>query len=160
MGQQFQKVCINGHQISVVSTHPKDPEEFCQKCGKKVISTCQECHYPIEGYYKVEGIVDLRARTAELPYYCKKCANPYPWTQLILESATELLTLDDEISDTDKELIKTAIPDLLVDTPKTKLAEAKFKKGFSKASALVKDSLYNLLVDVLSESVKKTIFPN
>ncbi|MDA9429117.1 hypothetical protein B834_1605 [Enterococcus mundtii 1A] len=62
--------------------------------------------------------------------------------------------------DSDKALIKAAIPDLLVDTPKTKLAEAKFKKGFSNASKLVKDSLYNLLVDVLSESVKKTIFPD
>ena len=37
---------------------------------------------------------------------------------------------------------------------------SKFKKGFSNASKLVKDSLYNLLVDVLSESVKKTIFPD
>ncbi|QPB60527.1 DUF2321 domain-containing protein [Enterococcus faecalis] len=160
MGQQFQKVCINGHQISVISNVPEDPKEFCEKCGKKLISTCQECHYPIGGYYKVDGILDLTKRTAELPYYCKQCAQPYPWTKLILEGATELLALDDEISETDKELIKTALPDLLVDTPKTKVAEAKFKKGFSRASSLVKDSLYNLLVDVVSETVKKSIFPN
>ncbi|NBA56465.1 DUF2321 domain-containing protein [Enterococcus hirae] len=162
MGKQyFQKVCTNGHQISDCSTSNSDPqpEEYCEECGSKVITTCPTCRIPILGHKTIDGVITLGYITP-VPKYCRHCSNPYPWTSLILESAVELLSLDEDLPDSDKILIKTAIPDLLVDTPKTKLAEAKFKKGFSNASKLVKDSLYNLLVDVLSESVKKTIFPS
>ncbi|MFL0441339.1 DUF2321 domain-containing protein [Enterococcus pernyi] len=158
--QYFQKVCINGHQISILSTNNSDPQpdEYCEKCGSKVITTCQTCKTPILGHESVDGVFGMFS--IPVPNYCRHCSNPYPWTSLILESAIELLALDENLPDSDKALIKAAIPDLLVDTPKTQLAEAKFKKGFSNASKLVKDSLYNLLVDVLSESVKKTIFPD
>lgn len=162
MGKQyFQKVCTNGHQISDRSTSNSDPhpEEYCEECGNKVITTCPSCKTPILGHKTIDGVITV-GFTTPVPKYCRYCSNPYPWTSLILESAVELLSLDENLPDSDKILIKTAIPDLLVDTPKTKLAEAKFKKGFSNASKLVKDSLYNLLVDVLSESVKKTIFPS
>ncbi|GEO64431.1 DUF2321 domain-containing protein [Companilactobacillus nantensis] len=160
MTQRYQKICKNGHQLSVTYRGTSDPTEFCPECGKSVISTCQFCHAPIEGWDEPDGIVYLGQRTADRPNYCKKCGQPYPWTSLIISTVIELLDLDEEVSDQDKTLIKSAIPDLLVDTPQTKLAEAKFKKGFSKVSILVKDSLYNLLVDVLSDTVKKSIFPN
>lgn len=162
MGKQyFQKVCSNGHQITDYYPYDTDPhpDEYCEECGSKVIVTCPSCKTPILGYEQVDGVIALGFSTS-VPNYCRNCSNPYPWTSLVLESAVELLALDENLADSDKNLIKAAIPDLLVDTPKTKLAEAKFKKGFSGASKLVKDSLYNLLVDVLSESVKKTIFPD
>ncbi|WP_265324310.1 DUF2321 domain-containing protein [Listeria monocytogenes] len=160
IAQKFQKICMNGHQLSVTSNRSFDPDEFCPKCGASVISTCQSCHVPIEGWYESEGFAYIGPRNAEKPYYCKKCAAPYPWTEQILNNATELIALDDNLSDEDKQLIKTAIPDLLVDTPKTQLAEAKFKKVFPKVSTFVKDSMYNLLVDVLSETAKKSLFPD
>lgn len=160
MAQKFQNICLNGHQLKVDSSSSTDPDEFCPKCGAKVIASCQECHAPIHGWYETDGVLFIGARKANKPSYCKKCAAPFPWTTMVLESATELVALDDSLSEEDRSLIKTALPDLLVETPKTKLAEAKFKKGYGKASKFIKDSLYNLLVDVLSESVKKTIFPD
>ena len=36
----------------------------------------------------------------------------------------------------------------------------KFKKGFQATSSIVKDSLRDLLVDVISETAKKAIFPD
>ncbi|MFG5506158.1 DUF2321 domain-containing protein [Enterococcus faecalis] len=158
--QKFQKICLNGHQLCVTSNSPIDPNEFCPKCSASVISTCQSCNAPIEGWYENDNIVYIGSRNAEKPAYCKKCATPYPWTEQILNNAIELIALDDNLSDDDKQLIKTAIPDLLVDTPKTQLAEAKFKKVFPKVSTFVKDSMYNLLVDVLSDAAKKSLFPD
>ena len=158
--QKFQKICLNGHQLSVQSSRQLDPDEFCQKCGASVISTCQTCEAPIAGWYEPDDIAYFGPRDADKPSYCKKCATPFPWTEQILNNAIELISLDDALSKEDKQLIKTAIPDLLVDTPRTKLAEAKFKKVFPKVSGFVKDSMYNLLVDVLSETAKKSLFPD
>ncbi|EOI53405.1 DUF2321 domain-containing protein [Enterococcus gilvus] len=160
MGKQYyQKICLNGHQVTdhYSSSNNPNPPEFCELCGEKVIVTCPNCEQAILGDRDIDGVITV-GFTKSVPNYCKSCGTPFPWTQKILEGAAELVALDDGLSDQDKQLIESAIPDLLVDTPKTKVAEAKFSKGYSKASKLVKDSLYNLLVDVLSETVKKTIF--
>lgn len=160
MSQKFQQICLNGHQLSVTSDTSSDPDEYCPQCGTRVITTCQECNEPIKGWLESEGMIYLGKRTKEKPSYCSKCGKPFPWTKSILESAAELISLDEELTESDKSLIKSAMPDLLVETPKTKVAEAKFKKVFNNASTFLKDSMYNLLVDVLSESVKKSIFPD
>lgn len=83
---------------------------------------------------------------------------PYPWTQKILDNAVELLSLDDELDDNSKELIKSAIPELIVDSPTTPIAVAKYRKGISKAGLIVSDALRQLLVDVISETAKKALF--
>lgn len=103
-------------------------------------------------------MVYLGKAIAERPNYCKKCGKPYPWTSRIISNVSELLELDEDISKSDKDLIKTAIPDLLIDTPKTRVAGVKFKKGFSKVSKVVKGPLRELLVDVMSTSIKKVVF--
>lgn len=160
MVQKFQEVCLNGHQLSVTKKDTANPVPFCSKCGEKVISVCQECNAPIHGWLENDRVTYIGPRKKDRPSYCSECGKPYPWTSLVLHSAVELLALDENLSEHDKQLIKTAIPDLLVDTPKTKVAETKFKKGFSMASSTIKNSLYNLLVDVLSDTAKKSIFPD
>lgn len=160
MPQFYQEICNNGHQITVSKSSPTDSQEFCSKCGEKTISRCTECDAPIEGFYKPDGVIYLGKHTADIPNYCIKCSKPYPWTKILLENAVELIALDTELSEDEKAAIKSSIPDLIVDTPKTPVAEAKFKMNFLKANKIVKDSLYNLLVDVVSETVKKSIFPN
>lgn len=158
--QYYQKICLNGHQLTFFyesSTTP-NPPEYCESCGKQVIVTCLNCANPILGvsdddYY-------FYPETFPVPNYCKHCSKPYPWTELIFRNTEELVLLDDNLTDSNRDLINEAIPDLLVDTPKTKVAIAKFKKGFQTTSSIVKDSLRELLVDVLSETAKKAIFPD
>lgn len=154
----YQKICMNGHQITdfyELSINP-NPPEYCEKCGEEVIATCLKCSKPILGRYITGYSI---GRVSPIPNYCRYCSSPYPWTELIINTTDELISLDEELNESDKTLIKDSIPDLLVDTPKTNLAVAKFKKGFASASGIVKDSLRELLVDVISETAKKTIFP-
>lgn len=92
------------------------------------------------------------------PYYCWNCGKPYPWTEKILENAIEILSLDETIGETERELIKNAIPNLIVETPDTPVAVAKYKKGISQAAEFVKTSMRQLLIDVVSETIKKTLF--
>lgn len=148
-------ICLNGH---VVSKYNPNFQPYCSQCGAETYSSCTQCHAPIHGLVKIEGVLYLGKRPYNKPFYCYQCGSPYPWTQKILDNSVELVSLDDELDDISKSLIKSAIPDLLVDTPTTAVAVAKYKKGISNASPILRDALYNLLVDVLSETLKKALF--
>ena len=155
MGYSGATICLNGH---VVSYRNANSQKYCSKCGQETYSTCTHCGQPIRGKYEAQGIVDLTGYY-DKPYYCYNCGEPYPWTQIILDNAVELLALDDDINDESKQLIKDSLPDLMIETPKTPIAVAKYKKGMSKAGQVVADSMRQLLVDVISETAKKVLFP-
>ncbi|MDE8123699.1 DUF2321 domain-containing protein [Erysipelothrix rhusiopathiae] len=158
------KICINGH---IVDYGNGEKDLFCNKCGSEVIKNCKSCNAKIRGSKRrISAIAgdyvsyfSAKLEDMVLPYYCQKCGTPYEWTQEILNNAVELLSLEDSISQEHKDLIRAAIPDLIVDTPKTPVAIAKFNKGFSKLSKPIKDGMYQLLVDVLSASIKQQLFP-
>lgn len=149
-------ICLNGH---VISHSNANAETFCSQCGNVTYSACPQCNSPIRGVYDVQGVAVLGHRDYKKPYYCHNCGAPYPWTQKILDNAVELLSLDDELDSSSKELIKNAIPDLIIDTPTTPIAIAKYRKGIANAGQIIKGSLYQLLVDVISETAKKALFP-
>ena len=147
-------ICLNGH---VIDTRIANSQKYCSICGKETFSSCTNCQKPIHGALKIEGMIG--SPRYNKPFYCYECGTPYPWTQKILDNAVELVSLDDEIDDVSKELIKNAIPELLIDTPTTPVAVAKYQKGISKAGQIVKDSMRQLLIDVVSETSKKILFP-
>lgn len=148
-------ICLNGH---VLSTYEANFQKRCSKCGTETYSNCTNCQSPIHGVVEIKGAVVVGKRSYDLPYYCYECGAPYPWTQKILNNAVELLSLDDGLDDASKDLIKNALPELLVDTPTTPLAVAKYRKGMVHAGQIIKDSMYQLLVDVVSETAKKALF--
>ena len=153
------QVCTNGHLINdCFDSHPESNQSFCSKCGAKTITSCPNCGANIRGEYDYGTLVF--SGTTSVDSYCYNCGVPYPWTQKILDNALELISLDTELDDDTKELIKNAIPCLLVDLPETPVAVAKYKNGLSKAGQIVKDSMHQLLVDVMSETARKIIYPN
>lgn len=149
-------ICENGH---IVSKYNANVQRFCSRCGARTYSCCPKCGISIRGLYDTPGVICLSARKLPLPYYCHECGAPYPWTEKILNNAVELLSLDDSLDDASKELIKNSIPGLLVNTPTTPVDIAKYKKGMSGAGQILKDSLRQLLIDVVSETVKKVLYP-
>lgn len=148
-------ICKNGH---VLSDSNANSQKYCDLCGKETISKCQKCSTLIQGEYEVTDFIDLSPSTYDHPNYCYNCSNPFPWTQLVIDNAVELVALDENLTENNKELIKNIIPDLLIDTPTSPIAQAKYKITMSKATNVVKNAMYNLLVDVISETAKKTIF--
>lgn len=146
-------ICLNGH---VASETEANYRKFCKSCGEPTISNCQSCDDLIQGYYYVPGVFSSAKYNA--PNYCHSCGKPYPWTEKLLNNAVELISLDDQLNDEQKQIIKNAIPDLIVESPTTALAQAKYKKYISNSAFYIQDGLKNLLVDVVSESVKKSLF--
>lgn len=149
-------ICHNGH---VISKWEINHQKFCSRCGTETFSSCPKCGEPIWGLEKLNHSFDRADRPYHKPYYCYACSAPYPWTQKILDNAVELLSLDDDLSESAKELIKNAIPNLIVETPDTPIAIAKYQKGISSAGKLLKNSLHQLFKDVVCTAVKKILFP-
>jgi hypothetical protein len=70
------------------------------------------------------------------------------------ELADELGGLNAE----EREQLKNSFPDLVKNTPKTAVAETRFKKLMKKAGSEAYDGMKSILVDVVSEAVKKPVF--
>lgn len=147
-------ICLNGH---VVDKHIANAQKFCTICGKETYSACSNCQSPIHGVIKLNGAIGTPRYNK--PFYCHDCGLPYPWTQKILNNAVELVALDDELDNTSKELIKNAIPELLIESSTTPVAIANYQKGMSPAGQILKDSMRQLLIGVVSETAKKFLFP-
>lgn len=130
-------------------------EKYCSRCGMETVSNCDNCGALIKGRFAAKRNTRY---VYTRPSYCHKCGHALPWTQTILENAIELVSLDDSLNDEIKGIIKNALPDLIVETPTTPIAVAKYKKFIPAAAEYVKNGLRDLLVDVASETVKKAIF--
>lgn len=150
-------ICKNGH---VISNKIAYSQAFCDVCGSDSTSACSSCGEEIRGlrstsgaYRRANPLVNIYKK----PSYCHSCGNPFSWTEKLLSNAVELLSLDEELDENTKEVIKSAFPDLIVETPNTPLAVARYQKFIPKASLFVRDGLYSLLVDVVSETAKKAL---
>ena len=87
-----------------------------------------------------------------------KCGEPFPWTAAAFCAAEELAGELDDLSDDEKESLKKALPDLVRETPRVRLAETRFKKLMKKAGKEGVEGMRGLLTDIISETVRKTLF--
>jgi hypothetical protein len=92
------------------------------------------------------------------PSYCYNCGKAYPWTERSLEAAAELADEIDGLTDEEIQKLKSSLPDLVKDGPKTTVAETRFKKIIKKAGTEAYGGMKSILVDVVSEAVKKSLF--
>lgn len=158
--QYAQSVCLNGHQQSTLVKWNQEVSGFCEQCGAKLISSCLNCSYPIAGLSDASDsrVLDLTwfSRKVVVPNYCHDCSKPYPWTQTRIQATQEIIDLS-ELDETDKQDFKSSIKDLLVDTPKTKIAAFKYNKYIKKMGEFAGNSLKEVLVVIASEAAKKSI---
>ena len=156
------QLCLNGHLITSKSNDITPKQNFCSSCRQTTISACQKCDTPIKGSYREVSQIDPPFRYSNSPYskpsYCYNCGEAFPWTQRSQEAAFELINLSDDLNDTEKEDLKQSIIHLLKDTPKTSIAQVKFKKYVTKAGSEIAKGLKDILIDIVSETVKKAIW--
>ena len=151
------QICQNGHKInSSFTEYPQFNQKFCSDCGAKTITTCQSCNTKIRGYYSDSIVIAPYV----VPSYCHECGAAYPWTSGILEAANLLAEEFDELDEAEIEKLKGTLPDLIHNTPKTKVAETRFKKIMRKVGIESYSAMRELLVDVTSEAIKKSLFPD
>ncbi len=151
------QICLNGHVINTMATSsPQSNQKHCAECGAQTIAACPDCNTPIRGYYHVPGVIGIFDYNK--PSYCYSCGKPYPWTVASLEAARELADELEKLSAEERQQLKDSFPDLVKNTPKTVVAETRFKKLMKKAGSEAYDGMKSILIDVVSEAVKKSVF--
>ncbi|WP_082547607.1 DUF2321 domain-containing protein [Rhodanobacter sp. Soil772] len=151
------QICLNGHVVSTfASSQPQSSQKFCAKCGAETIMGCAGCNTAIRGYYHVPGVIGFFEYSK--PAYCYGCGKPFPWTAASLEAASELVDDLPTLSHEEKQQLKESFPDLVRDTPRTAVAEGRFKRLTKKAGTEAVGAMRSILIDVVSEAVKKSIF--
>jgi len=151
------QICLNGHVVnSMTVEHPESNFAFCARCGQPTISQCQNCKAPIQGYLHIPNAA---GHGYSHPAFCNECGLPFPWTKSKLEAARELSDLIENLSKKDVQSLKDSLEDLVKDTPRTTVAATKFTKIISKAGKSAADGFRTILIDVLSETAKKMIWP-
>jgi hypothetical protein len=153
-------ICLNGHVESKGwDAQLKQNKPFCANCGKAIIRVCRKCEHAIQG----EWVVDDWNEDNPFPHwnrpsYCQHCGGAYPWTELAIEAA-QLLALElEDLSKEEREILSKTIPDLVEESPMTKVAVTRFNKVMAKVGAPTAKLFKEILSDVIKDSVKKMMF--
>ena len=156
------QICTNGHVINSCSVSiPYHNKNFCDRCGAPTLTNCQNCNALIKGYYHQSNVTALIYHTdLMLPSFCPDCGRSYPWTEARLKAAKELSDELDNLSLEERETLKKSLDDIVRDTPQTTVAVNRFKRLIAKAGKPAADAFRDILVDVLSEAIKKSIWPS
>lgn len=152
------QICKNGHVItSAYNNHPEFRQAHCQKCGEATVTQCGSCGQPIRGRYEVPEVICIGG-SYNAPGYCYACGKPFPWTLMKLEAAKELVAEMDELDEGEREILKKSLDDLVQDSPKTEVASLRFKKVMKKVGGETYDTVKNVVTDLVSETIKKSLF--
>jgi hypothetical protein len=153
------QICLNGHVINSASkSSPECCQEFCAKCGTKTIKACPACGTDIRGYYHVQGVVGYFEY--QVPRFCHACGKAYPWTETSLEAAKRYALELQSLNQEERTQLAAALDDLVRDSPKTPVAASRFKRLASKAGKETAEAFKAILVEVVSEAAKKSIWPS
>jgi hypothetical protein len=156
--------CLKGHYVGIVNSvirarssgqiralmerasieDPHSLPAFCSKCGAANISDCQHCGAAIKP--RLQG---------DIPSYCGRCGQPFPWTEHALSAANEFTDELSELTTEDKVTLKSTFIDLTSDTARTPVAATRFRKFMKKIGPGAADVLTKTLVSVSTEAAKK-----
>lgn len=151
------QICLNGHVAnSSFQDFPQHNQKFCEQCGQPTITECSNCKSSIKGYYRDGSLFSEYV----VPKFCDNCGKPYEWTERKLNAAKELASLSEGFSETEMLDFKNSIDNLVQNSPNVEVAKVKYKKYAIKAGKGIAQGIRDILVDIVSESVKKTIFGN
>ena len=158
------EVCLNGHPTTGDVEHSGEhTSQYCSDCGAKTIRVCSSCQKSIRGswYMDTENygfeLIQIGPYT-KAPAYCHACGNAYPWTQTALDSAKELVEELDQLDRNEKDKLNGSIGELVQDSPKSQVAAVRFKKLMEKAGGPGADAMRGILVNFVSEAIKKLVF--
>lgn len=155
------QICSNGHVINKYArTMPRFNKEFCDTCGARTIIACQKCNASIQGCYDSGLVIIGPSEPFPAPAFCHNCGAPYRWTEKRREAARELVAEEKGLTQEEKATLAKDVDDLIADNPRTKVAATRWKKGLAKMGKETAHALHEILIDIASETAKKTIWPH
>lgn len=153
MSDFYAKICLNGH--SIVESKPIHSKQFCEECGAEMISACPSCNAPIKEWHYSSDRVVMKPKPIN-PLYCKNCGSPYPWTKAAIEATILTIQEDAALSEIEQNNLKDSLPDLMSETPRTKLATIRVKKVLISAGEFTADAIRQFIIDFGCELARKS----
>lgn len=163
-------ICKAGHVANLYkSLHSECNIKHCLLCPEEVISECPHCHERIRGGYYSEAVWSETAYVGDpvfpdehnhltihyqelttpdnyqLPAYCHECGQPYPWTAETLRYGEQIVDALEALTPEKKAILKSLFPDLIVETPRSRLAVLELAKILDTFQCFGKDVLINWL---------------
>ena len=114
--------------------------------------------FPIAAIHIVPGVIGIGGGYT-IPNFCHNCGKPYTWVEIKLKAARELSDELDGLTVTERDQLKKSLDDIVTDTPQTAVAALRFKRLAAKAGIAAANGLKDILVDIISETAKKLIWP-
>ena len=156
------QVCERGHEITrtAIAT-PQHRRDYCPGCGAKTMTACPSCGKPIRGAYMTGNANTWSGDPSgwfKVPSYCSDCGKPFPWTVAAVSAARELADEMGELTPEDRSQLKGTFDDLIVETPRTGFAVARFKRIMGNARDLSVQCMKQILVQVAADAVKGAIW--
>jgi hypothetical protein len=150
-------ICENGHKINTMSkSSPEFNTNFCKECGGKSIDCCKNCNVKIKGHYHIEG--DIGYGNYKIPKFCFDCGTQYPWTNSKINAANELVKLSENLNSEEIADFSLSIKEIVEEKPNTVVAQTKVKRYLSRVGSDIASGLRDILVDVISETISKSIW--
>jgi len=122
-----------------------------------VVNCCRKCNTHIRGYYHDNDILFIGGYHYKPPAFCTKCGAAFPWTERRLKTAHQLIQEQRKLSKKEKEIFEQSFDDLIHDTPNAMVAADRIKSLLIKVSKTAAEALRQLIVDVASETISKSI---
>ncbi len=83
---------------------------------------------------------------------------PYPWTESALKAAQDFADELENLTPEEREVLKQSINDLVTNTPNVEAAGWRFKNLVAKSGVFAADTFHKILVNIISETVKRSIW--
>lgn len=147
-------ICQNGHVVQ--STEWITGDEFCEKCGAEMIDRCPSCKAPIRAW-DYGGFIMIDTPEYDRAAYCKNCGKAYPWTRSAIEAASELIEEEEELDEVQRNKLVSSLPDIVAETPKTRIAVVRFKKALIAVGKFTADGLRQFIIDFGCEFARKQL---
>ena len=154
MSDLYAEICENGH-VLIGGARPSG-ERFCEKCGAKMLSKCPHCQTAIREWH-YNGVAVLGTPRYERPLYCKSCGKPYPWTEAALEATVLMIREDTSLSELEQKALQESLPDIMSETPKTKVASIRKKKALHIAGDFTVETIRQFVIDFGCELAKRSL---
>ena len=148
---------MEGHVTnSTTQRFPQHNKDFCDKCGQRTITACPACQKPIRGRYHQQNVIDLTPDDPA-PAHCIACGKSFPWTERRLTAAKELAQAIEGLTAEERDVLTKSLDDLIRDTSHTRVAAIRFKRLLAKVGGGAGKALYDVVVDIASETAKKAM---
>jgi hypothetical protein len=157
-GYDAAQICMNGHLIaSTAGSSPQFRQPFCDKCGEATLMNCPACDAAIRGHYHSPGFIG--GFNYDRPAFCYNCGKPYPWTERAISAAAQLAADDESLSEEEAAAFEKDLGEIARETPQAKASAGRIRKLLGKMASGTATAIREIIVDVASEAVKKTLWP-